>query len=384
MPPIYLDYHATTPVDPRVAAVLMQHLSGTFGNAHSRDHILGDDAERVVEAARNEVALLVGAAPRDVFFTSGATEAVNLALVGLAFEYRSTGRHLRIGASAAEHLAVLDTARWLAANDIASLTLLPVDQFARVDLSALERAGASGLDLICVMAANNEVGTVSDLASVGDIARRCGAVWMCDATQAAGRLPISFESTGTGLLALSAHKFYGPKGIGALVRRAGIRLSPLLHGGGHERGMRSGTLNVPSIAAFGEAARLRRLEMAVDEPSIARRRDALEAHLERSEVPFVVNGDRRNRLAGNLHVSFTDIPNQAIIARIRDRLAISTGSACSSGIEAPSHVLRSMGVSQGVADGALRFGIGKFVTDDEIAEAAELVSNAARAVTRLT
>lgn len=383
VPPIYLDYHATTPVDPRVAAVMMQHLSGTFGNAHSRDHILGDDAERVVEAARNEVALLVGTVSRDVIFTSGATEAINLALVGLAFEYRATGRQLRIGASAAEHLAVLDTARWLAANGLATLALLPVDQHARVELSALETASATGLDLICVMAANNEVGTISDFAGVGEIARRCGAMWMCDATQAVGRIPIAFGSAGPDLIALSAHKFYGPKGIGALVTRAGIRLSPQLHGGGHERGMRSGTLNVPSIAAFGEAARLRRLEMTVDESRISKRRDALEACLARSEFPLVINGDRANRLAGNLHVSFTDIPNQAIIARVRDRLAISTGAACSSGIEAPSHVLRSMGVSQGVADGALRFGIGKFVTDDEIAEAAELVSDAAKAVTQL-
>lgn len=366
-----------------MAAVLVQHLSETFGNAHSRDHVFGDLAEAVVESARSEVAALIGAAPGDITFTSGATEAINLALVGLALHHQANRRPFRIAVSAAEHLAVLETAHWLAVHDMATLTVLPVDAVAHVNLEALETCCAAGIDLVCVMAANNEVGTISDLTAVARIVQRDGTLWLCDATQAAGKIPMSMAPAGPDLMTLSAHKFYGPKGVGALAVRPGVRLEPLIHGGGHEHGLRSGTLNVPSIAALGEAARLRRLEMQVDEASIATRRDVLLESLQGGRPDLVLNGDRTNRLAGNLHVSFPGLLNQAIVARIRGSLAISTGSACSSGIEAPSHVLRAMGLSPSIADGALRFGLGKFVTDGDIAEAAELVLAAAQQVESL-
>jgi cysteine desulfurase len=383
MSPIYLDYHATTPIDPRVAAVLARHMSQTFGNAHSRDHVFGDAAEAVVEAARSEVAALLSALPRDITFTSGATEAVNLALVGLALSRQTNHGVLRIAVAASEHSAVLETARWLSERGMATLSVLPVDHVAHVRLDALEACCANGLDLACVMAANNEVGTITNLTAVSQILHTYGTLWLCDATQAVGKIPMAIAPEGPDLIALSAHKFYGPKGIGALAVRSGISLIPLIHGGGHEQGLRSGTLNVPSIAALGEAARLRRLEMHVDEPMIAKRRDLLFDRLRDARPDLVVNGDQSNRLAGNLHISFPTLPNQAIVARIRDRLAISTGSACSSGIEAPSHVLRAMGLSQKVADGALRFGLGKFVTDEDVCEAAELVSAAAHQVESL-
>jgi cysteine desulfurase len=383
MLPIYLDYHATTPIDPRVAAVLVRNLTETFGNAHSRDHVFGDRAEAVVDTARTEVAMLVGAAPADITFTSGSTEAINLAMVGLALQWQADRRPFRIAVSAAEHLAVLETAQWLADRNMATMVILPVTQVAHVELEALESCCAGGLDLACVMAANNEVGTITNLTAVSRILQKYGVLWMCDATQAAGKMPITMAPTGPDLLSLSAHKFYGPKGIGALAVRPGIRLTPLMHGGGHERGLRSGTLNVPSIAALGEAARLRRLEMGTDEASIARLRDSLFEALRNGRPDLIQNGDPTHRLAGNLHVSFPNLPNQAIIARVRDRLAISTGSACSSGIEAPSHVLRAMGLSPSVADGALRFGLGKFVTSYDVMEAAALVLDAAQQVEKL-
>lgn len=380
MHPIYLDYHATTPIDPRVLAVLVRHLTNTFGNAHSRDHTFGDVAESMVEVSRREISALVDATPDDVTFTAGATEAINLALIGLALEYRASGRLLRVAASAAEHAAVLDTARWLAECGLATMAVLPVDGLAHVRLEALQDACRRGLDVACLMAANNEVGTISDLSTIAKVVRAHDVLWLCDATQAVGKIPLRMAPNGPDLLALSGHKFYGPKGVGALIVRRGVRLRPIIHGGGHERGLRSGSLNVPSIAALGEAARLRRSEMSVDETEAARRRDSLQEALQNSDFTTVVNGDPANRLSGNLHISFPGLPNQAIIARLRDRIAISTGSACSSGIEAPSHVLRAMSLSRSTADSALRFGLGKFVSDDDVTAAAELVLLAAREV----
>jgi len=374
--PIYLDYHATTPVDPRVAEVVWQFLAEDFGNAHSRDHVYGDIAEEAVEQARSQVSSLIGASASDVFFTSGATESLSIALGTVTHLKSNSHKCPRLGVTAAEHAAVLDTARALATERLIDLTILPVDRSGHVELDALGTACKSGLDAVCVIAASNEVGTITDLSAVARITHESSTLLISDATQAVGKIPVRVGYDTVDILACSGHKIYGPKGIGVIAVRPGVRLRPLIPGGIHERGVRGGTLNVPGIAGMGEAARLRALEMDDDEPAIATLRDDLQLRLQTSYEELEVNGNQASRLSGNLHVSFPGIPNQAIIARIRDRLAVSTGSACSSGLEAPSHVLRAMGLNDRTMEGALRFGVGKFVSPSQIATAAEIVLSA--------
>lgn len=380
--PIYLDYHATTPADPRVAAVVLHHLTTAFGNASSADHAYGDEAHRAVEDARREVALLVGASPRDVVFVSGATEALNLAILGFARAHRARGhpRPVRIGLTPVEHRAVLDPLLRLERAGEATLTWLSVDGQGRLDLHAFETACRHGLDLACVIAANNEVGTVTPLDRIAAIATTTGVALLSDATQAAGKLPLGFADWGLTFLALSAHKMYGPKGVGALVRARTAEVEPLVYGGGQERGLRSGTLNVPGIAGLGEACRLRRTEMEHDELEIAARRDRLQALLEAGVEGLVINGDVGHRLAGNLHVSVPGAPSSAVVARLRDAVAIARGAACSSGVEAPSHVLRALRLPDALVESALRIGIGKFTTDDEVDRAATAIVRAVREV----
>jgi cysteine desulfurase len=314
-----------------------------------------------------------------VVFTSGATESINLAVQGFLAARTKIGR-ARIVVSPVEHRAVLETCRVMARRGAAELVELHVDNRGRLDLDEIERVCAGGADLLCVMAANNEVGNVYPVSEIGAIAQRHGTEFLCDATQAAGKVPLSAEESGASYLALSAHKMYGPKGVGALVIRNSPRLRPLIFGGEQEGGLRPGTLNVPGIAGLGEACRLRRLEMEQDEPTIRRGRDHMQAVLAATVPDLVVNGDPENRLAGNLHVSIPGVPNQAIIARVRHRVAIATGSACSSGIEAPSHVLRAMHLPDPVVEGALRIGIGKFTSDAEINSATHLLISAVRDV----
>ena len=373
--PIYLDYHATTPTDSRVAELILRHMTEVFGNASSADHAFGDAAEDAVDTARRHVAALVGAAPRDIVFTSGATESVNLAIQGLVRASRPARgtRPLRIGLMPVEHRAVLDTCEALALQHEVELHPLRVDDRAQIDLDDLNAKCRSGLDLVCVMAANNEVGTLYPIREVAAIAHNHSALFLTDATQAAGKVSIEFSAWDIDLLALSAHKLYGPKGVGALVVARGVKLAPLIYGGGHQQRLRSGTLNVPGIAGLGEACRLRMLEMGRDEPRIARQRDRLQRQLASAIPDLVVNGDVEHRLAGNLHVSIPGIPNGAVVGRLRRSVAISTGSACSSGIEAASHVLRAMRLPPESVEGALRIGIGKFTTDEEIARASELM-----------
>ena len=380
-PRIYLDYHATTPVDPRVAAVVIHHMTTGFGNASSVDHAFGDEAADAVSSARAEVAKLVGASPRSVVFTSGATESINLAIRGLARSaaMRRTGRPVRIGVSPLEHRAVLDCCEALEAEGLASLTSFRVQPTGQLDMEDFE-ASCDGIDVACVMAANNEIGTIYPLEEIGAICSRRGVLLISDATQAAGKIPLEFEAWGVGMMALTAHKMYGPKGVGALLVSPGIELEPMIRGGGHQRGLRSGTLNVPGIAGFGLACRLRGEEMAVDELGIAQQRNRLESRLRELIPELVVNGDPHHRLSGNLHVCVAGVPNTAVVARTRHRLAISTGSACSSGTVAQSHVLRALGLSEDVLEGALRFGIGKFTTDDEVELAAVLVGEAVNEV----
>ncbi|MBD2069788.1 cysteine desulfurase [Leptolyngbya sp. FACHB-671] len=369
---IYLDYHATTPVDPRVAQKVLQYMTEEFGNASSTDHEWGDRAETSVKQAAKQVADLIGASPREIVWTSGATESINLVIQGSLTS--NPTKPYRIGLMPIEHKAVLDTCRALEKRGWAELVYLQVDSRGRLDLEYLEQICAEGLSLLCVMAANNEIGNIYPIQKIGQIAQHYSIPFLCDGSQAVGKIPIQFEEWGITYLAISAHKFYGPKGVGALAVRRGYHLEPLMFGGGHQRGMRSGTLNVPGIVGLGEACRLRSLEMEDDEREIGVKRDRLQTLLFEKNSNLVINGDIEHRLAGNLHLSMSGVPNSAVIARIRHQLAISTVSACSSGVEAPSHVLQALSLSEEQVEGALRIGLGKFTTDNEIDQAAEILS----------
>jgi len=376
--PIYLDYHATTPVDPRVAQKVLHYMTEEFGNASSTDHEWGDRAEEAVKQAAKQVADLVRALPREIIWTSGATESINLAIQGnLPFHPKEP---YRIALLPVEHKAVLDTCHALAKRGRAKLIFLRVDSKGRLDLDHLEQVCAEGLSLLCVMAANNDIGTIYPIEAIAQIAQSYDVPFLCDGSQAVGKVPIQFEKWGITYLAISAHKLYGSKGVGALVVRRGYHLEPLMFGGAHQKGVRSGTLNVPGIVGLGEACRLRQLEMEEDERAIAAKRDKLQSLLLKNIPDLVVNGDTTSRLAGNLHISITGIPNSAVIARVRHQLAISTGSACSSGVETPSHVLQSLGLSAELIEGALRISVGKFTTEGEIEQAAEILSTAVSAI----
>lgn len=398
---IYLDYHATTPVDPRVAEKVLHAMTTGFGNASSIDHEIGECAEAAVKAAAKQVANLVGASPRDIIFTSGSTESINLAIQGtinhlspLSRSGRGAGGvdataaspgvgKPRVAISTVEHKAVLDTCEALQKQGRIDLITIGVDRQAQIDLVELEQVCASGINLLCVMAANNEVGTIYPIEKIAHIAQRYEVPFLCDASQAVGKIPIRFDDWGITLLSISAHKFYGPQGVGALVVRRGYPLEPLFYGGGHQKGLRSGTLNLPGIVGLGEACRLRSLEMEADEAEVAQKRDQLQ-HLLVEKIPdLVVNGDQENRLAGNLHISVPGIPNSAVIARLRHKLAISTGSACSSGVEAPSHVLRAMNLEEDLVEGSLRIGLGKFSTYPNIEKAADILAGAISHIRKL-
>jgi cysteine desulfurase len=367
---IYLDYHATTPVDPRVAEKVLYYMTTAFGNAHSTDHIYGDEAAKAVTQSRQNIAQLINASPQEIIFTSGATESLNLAIQGSI----KPNQKFKIAVTTVEHKAVLDTCQALAKKDLAEIIFLEVDTQGKLNLNQLETVCKNELSLLCIMAANNEIGNIYPIPEIGKIAQTYQVPWLCDASQAVGKIPINFRDWGITYLAISAHKLYGPKGIGALVIKKGHHLEPIIFGGGHQKGFRSGTLNIPGIVGLGEACRLRYLEMLEDEQAIANLRDKLQNLLLEKIPNMVINGDRNNRLAGNLHISFPHITNSVVIAHIRHQLAISTGSACSSGVEAPSHVLRAMNLPDVIVDGALRLGLGKFTTSTEIEQAAEILT----------
>lgn len=372
--PIYFDYHSTTPVDRRVADRIYRCMTEELGNASSAEHEWGDRAEAAVKQAAKQVADLVGSSPKEIVWTSGATESINLAIQGSLPP--NPGQPHRIALLPIEHKAVLDTCQILEKRGRAKLTYLQVDARGRLNLNHLEQVCAGGLSLICVMAANNEIGNIYPIEAIGQIAQSYSIPFLCDASQAVGKIPINFADWGITYLAISAHKLYGPKGCGALVVRKKHHLEPIIFGGNHQKGMRAGTLNVPGIVGLGEACHLRQLEMKEDENAIATKRDKLQ-NLLLAKIPgLIINGDTTSRLAGNLHISIPHIPNSAVIARIRSQLAISTGAACRSGTEAPSHVLRALGLPEGAIEGALRIGIGKFTTDAEIDRSAEILSTA--------
>ena len=376
--PIYLDYHATTPVDLRVADRVYQAMTLEFGNASSIDHEYGDRAEAAVNQAAKHLANLVGASPREIIWTSGATESINLAIEGSLPP--NPVKPYRIALLPLEHKAILDTCQIYEQRGWAELIYLEVDSQGRPNLDRIEQVCVQGLSLLCVMAANNEIGNIYPIDKIGQIAQKYQVPLLCDASQVVGKIEIDFSNWGITFLAISGHKLYAPKGIGALVVRKGTRLQPQIFGGGHQRGLRSGTLNVPGIVGLGEACRLTQAEMAEDQTAITARRDRLQSLLSNAIPNLVINGDLEHRLAANLHISIPGVPNSAVIARIRHQLAISTGSACSSGVEAPSHVLRALQLPEDLVTGALRIGIGKFTTDDEIDRAAEILIRNIKAI----
>jgi len=362
--PVYLDHHATTPVDPRVLEVMLPLFTTGFGNAASRTHSFGWRAEAVVKEARETLAEAMGAQAKELVFTSGATESDNLAILGTARAYRSKGDHLVT--SAIEHNAVLDPCRELEREGF-RVTYLAPDRFGVTSAEAVATVLTEKTTLVSIMAANNEIGTLNPIGEIGRLCKGRGVLFHTDACQAFGKLPLDVNALAVDLMSVTAHKLYGPKGVGALYVRASnprVRLLPLFHGGGHEKGLRSGTLNVPGIAGFAAAARLALKEREAESARLVALRERLWAGL--SELSAVtLNGHPTERLAGNLNVSFDGIDGEALLVALRD-LAVSSGSACTSASFEPSHVLRAIGVSDARAHASLRFGLGRFTTAEEI------------------
>ncbi len=374
---IYLDYHATTPVDPRVLEAMLPFFGPKFGNAASGTHSFGWEAEAAVEAARKRIAELAGASAREIVFTSGATESDNLALKGVAAAAGGTGSH--IVTVATEHKAVLDTAGALERTGHRVTVLRPRPD-GLVDLEELREAIGPDTVLVSVMYANNEIGVLQPVREIGAICREKRVLFHCDAVQAFGKFPVNVDADHIDLMSVSAHKMYGPKGVGALyVRRQNprVRLTAQMDGGGHEGGMRSGTLNVPGIVGFGEACRLAAREMAEEYGRIGKLRDRLKQRLEEGLEGVHVNGSMEHRLAGNLNVSFERVDGDALLLALPD-LAISTGSACNSHGGGGSHVLQAIGVAAELVQSATRFGLGRFTTDEEVEYAARRVVEAVR------
>ena len=381
--PVYLDHHATTPVDPAVVGAMLPYLTEKFGNPSSRQHVFGQEAHAAVEEARAHVARLIGAETGDIVFTSGATESNNLAVRGVARGAGSRGRHLVT--TAIEHPAVLEPARRLEAEGF-ELTVVPAGSDGLVAADEVARALRPDTVLVSVMAANNEIGTLQPVAEIGLLCRERGILFHSDAVQAIGRVPVHVDESGTDLVSISAHKMYGPKGVGALyvrrARRPRIRLQPQVEGGGQEKGLRSGTLNVPGIVGLGEAARLAAEAIAAGEPArIGALRDRLLAGLRAQISGVEVNGSMERRLPGNLHVSIARAEAETLILSLGGRIAISSGAACAEAGGKGSHVLRAVGLADERVYTALRFGLGRFNDAREVDEAVEALAvavNAAR------
>jgi cysteine desulfurase len=371
--PIYLDNHATTQVDPRVLETMLPFFTEKFGNAASKSHAFGWEAEAAVDSARAEIARLIGAAtPREIVFTSGATESDNLALKGVAESYHDKGTH--IVTCVTEHKAVLDSCKVLEKAGF-QLTYLPVRPDGLIEMDRMRDALTDKTILISIMAANNEIGTIQPVHEIGRLAKERGIVFHSDATQAVGKIPIDVEQMGIDLLSLTAHKMYGPKGIGALYVRSGnprVKMSALIDGGGHERGMRSGTLNVPGIVGLGKACELSRLEMATEGERITTLRERLKREFFDRLEEVCVNGHAVKRLPGNLNMSFAYIEGESLMMALKE-IAVSSGSACTSAALEPSYVLKAIGVEDAMAHASIRFGIGRFNSEDEIDYAARRV-----------
>ena len=363
--PIYMDNHATTPMDPRVLEAMLPYFTEKFGNAASRNHSFGWAGEEAVENSRQQVASLVGATAKEIIFTSGATESDNLMIKGVAEMYREKGNH--IITQAIEHKAVLDTCKNLEKHGF-EVTYLPVQKDGRVDPEDVRKAIRPATILICIMYANNEIGVINPVQEIGKIAKEHGILFAVDGVQAAGKIPVDVQKDNIDLLAISAHKMYGPKGVGALyVRRRNprVQLSAIIDGGGHERGMRSGTLNVPGIVGLGKACELCQQEMAQESERIRGLRERLRAGLEAKLDEVFINGSMEHRLPNNLNMSFAYVEGESLLMGIND-VAVSSGSACTSATLEPSYVLKALGVGEDLAHTSIRFGLGRFTTQEEV------------------
>ena len=376
---IYMDKHATTPVDPRVLEAMLPYFNDVFGNAASRSHGFGWDAEKAVDDAREEIARLINAKGKEIVFTSGATESDNLAIKGVVEFYRDKGDHVITATT--EHKAVLDTCKALERKGQARVTYLPVDRYGMVDPDDVRRAITDKTVLVSIMFANNEVGTINPLAEIGRITREKGVLFHSDATQGVGKLPVDVEAMNIDLLSLSAHKMYGPKGIGALYVRARnprVRLTPMVDGGGHERGFRSGTLNVAGIVGLGKACELSRTGMAYEAQRVLGLRERLREKLFEELDDIFLNGHPQHRLPGNLNVSFAYVEGESLLMGLNGStnpiavgestapIAVSSGSACTSATLEPSYVLKALGVGDELAHTSIRFGLGRFNTVEEV------------------
>jgi cysteine desulfurase len=363
--PIYMDNHATTPVDPRVLEAMLPYFTERFGNAASRNHSFGWQADEAVEAGRKQVADLIGAGAKEIVFTSGATESDNLAIKGVAEMYRQKGNHIITAVT--EHKAVLDTCKRLEKQGF-EVTYLRVGRDGLIDLDELAGAITPKTILVTIMTVNNEIGVIQPIAEIGRIAREKGIVFHTDAVQGAGKVPFDVNALNVDLASLSAHKMYGPKGVGALyVRRKAPRVlvAPIIDGGGHERGMRSGTLNVPGIVGFGKAAEICRQEMAAESARVGALRDRLNDGLHRNLDEIYVNGSLEHRAPNNLNVSFAYVEGESLLMGMSD-VAVSSGSACTSATLEPSYVLKALGTGDDLAHSSIRFGLGRFNTEAEV------------------
>jgi cysteine desulfurase len=370
--PIYMDNHATTPLDPRVLEAMMPYLTTVFGNAASRNHSFGWEAEAAVEKAREQVARLIGATAKEIIFTSGATESNNLAIKGIAEMYRERGNH--IITQVTEHKATLDTCKRLEKHGY-RVTYLPVKADGMIDIEDLKRAMDDKTILVTIMIANNEIGVLQPVAEIGKLCHEKGVLFHTDGVQAVGKSPVDVNAMNIDAMSISAHKIYGPKGVGALyVRRRSprVQISEQINGGGHERGMRSGTLNVPGIVGLGKACEIAREEMAQEAKRLAHLRDKLKAKLESSLDYIHVNGSMEHRLPGNLNMSFVYVEGESLLMGIND-VAVSSGSACTSATLEPSYVLKALGLGDDVAHSSIRFGLGRFNTEAEVDYVADKV-----------
>jgi cysteine desulfurase len=378
--PIYLDNHATTPLDPRVLEAMLPYLREQFGNAASRSHSFGWAAEKAVETARRQVASLIGAKAEEIVFTSGATESDNLAIKGTAEANRARGNH--IVTCVTEHKAVLDSCKRLEKYGF-RITCLPVQKDGLIDLDALKKALSDTTILVSIMAANNETGVLQPIAEIGGLCRKRGIAFHTDAAQAAGKVAIDVHSQNIDLLSISAHKLYGPKGVGVFyARNGGPQLAPLIDGGGHEHGLRSGTLNVPGIVGLGMACEICREEMAAESARLLGLRDRLREMITSELDEVSVNGCAERRLPGNLNMSFANVNGEELLTALDD-IALSSGAACTSAHIEPSYVLTAMGVPNELAQASLRFGIGRFNTDDEVSYAGGRVIETVRQLREL-
>ena len=363
--PIYMDNHATTPVDARVLEAMLPYLTDKFGNAASRNHSFGWEAEAAVDEARGQIARLVNASPKEIIFTSGATESDNLAIKGVAEFYKDKGKH--IITCVTEHRAVLDSCKVLERRGY-EVTYLPVDRYGFVDPEQLREAITDSTVLISIMAANNEIGTIHPIKEIGRVAKERGVLFHCDATQGVGKVPVDVEEMGIDLLSMSAHKLYGPKGVGALyvrLKRPRVRLSPIIDGGGHENGMRSGTLNVPGVVGLGKACQIAGEELGQEAVRLTQLRERLKEGIMNRLSEVYVNGHPTQRLPGNMNISFAYVEGESLLMGLKE-IALSSGSACTSASLEPSHVLRAIGVKEDLAHTSLRFGLGRFNTEEEV------------------